>query len=455
MRPTLSSQALPKTVKELCVDLPDYLRDSERFTKTAEQAIKATFDDLVESNLDWSTYNEIARCQSDQLQYCIDTPIQCGSAQVHILGIAHSSIASVEHVTHALKHLQPTMVALESDVERTFGRTALQVPLVKAFGFDWDRLGNLSDFGGDGPTLAQLARAGLVEGKLNAEAAQFLAVLGSFSGAPEITCIAECGRLGIPLSSIDILEKLKRAQNASLAGISGSSRRIGDLPESVLRFVTGDQGILRGYFRVLYGSAQLGEVGADAILPTTLYRLCELRQRSRPCDDFLLREIHRVFRPSEFFSRIFLRDVFMACRIRDLCKAGGRILVVCGAAHAQGIRSLVGDYRIPDEILKVASSAALLTDGHLLQAAWMQFFGSLEPRLPRSIPGVELAAMTLLRRVVGDRVGKWEGKGWRVESVPPEVNERVSSDEVWAEKAGKYEMLWKGLLSGDIDAYPN
>ena len=456
MIPSLIPQKLPKVVTQVANDLPEYLRDTEQFTRAAEQAIQVACDELVASNLDWGTYNELARVKSiDQIDYCKSTPIACGPSQIYILGIAHSSLTSADQVKQAIKELSPSVVALESDVERTFGRNALQVPLLESFIFDWDRLGNLAELGGDGPTLAQLARAGLLEGKLNAEAAQFLAMLGSFTGAPEITCIGECNKQGISLASIDILEKLKRAQNASLAAIPGSSRRIGDLPESVLRFVTGDQGILRAYFRVLYGSQQLKEVGADAILPTTLYRLCELRQRSRPCDDFLLREIHRIFRPSEFFSRIFLRDVFMACRIRALAKAGGKILVVCGAAHAQGIRSLVGDFKIPDEVLTVASAAALLTDGHLLNAAWTQFFGSLEPRLPRSIPGAELALMTLLRRVVGERVGKWAGKGWLIEQVPREVSERVTCDESWTEKAKKYEELWKGLLSGDIDAYPN
>ena len=452
---TIKLQPLPQVVKDIATDLPEYLKDEEHLTRAAEAAIQAACEDLVTSQLDWPTFNALSKLPEDQFDFCVKFPVECGSAKVHILGIAHSSAASAAHVKKAIAEIQPTAVALESDVERTFGRTALQIPLLEMFGFDWDRLCDLAEAGG--PTLAQLARVGLFESNLSPEAGQFLAMAGSFTGAPEITCIAETRKFSVPLFSVDILEKLKRAQNASLAAIPGTSRKIGDLPESVLRLVTGDQGILRAYFRTLYGASQLRETGASEILPTTLYRLCELRRRSRPCDDFLLREIHRIFRPSEFFSRIFLRDVFMAARLRALARSGGRILLVCGAAHAQGIRQLLGDAKLPDEVLTAASAAALLADGEVLQAAWRQFFGPWEPRLPRAVGGGAAAAtLTVLRRVLGPRAGRWEGRGWRVENLPPQLIERESSDEAWiAAVREKYAEVWEGLLNGQIDAYPN
>jgi len=418
------------------------LKDDESLTKSTE----IVCEELVNSELDFSALQDYAKLPSDQLKFCIENSLRCGPAEIHILGIAHSSAVSAEQVRRGIREIRPTLVALESDVERTFGRASLQVPLLESFDFDWDRLGDLAEAGG-----AALARVGLFEGKINAEAAQFLAVAGSFTGAPEITCIAECKKMNIPLESIDILEKLKRAQNASLAGISGVSKKIGHLPESVLRLVTSDQGILRAYFRTLYGSSQLKESGASEILPTTLYRLCELRERARPCDDFLLREIHRILRPLEFFSRIFLRDVFMASRLRSLAKRGGKILVICGAAHAHGIRQLL-DPRLPDEVMTAAGAAALLTDGEVLQAVWREFFGPWEPRLPRAVRGD--ATLTILRRVVGARVGRWAERGWRVEEVPAEICERESSDEAWIGRNGeKYAGFWQGLQSGEINAY--
>ena len=63
--------------------------------------------------------------------------------------------------------------------------------------------------------------------------------------------------------------------------------------------------------------------------------------------------------------------------------------------------------------------------------------------------------MTLVRRVIGERVGRWHATGWQVEAVPDEVIERDSSDAAWSELvSGKYGELWRGLLSGEVDAYP-
>ena len=130
--------------------------------------------------------------------------------------------------------------------------------------------------------------------------------------------------------------------------------------------------------------------------------------------------------------------------------------MICGAAHAHGIRELIGDARLPDEVLTTASAAALLADGAVLQEGWKQFLGRLEPTLPRAVlGGARLATMTLLRRVIGERVGRWQSTGWRIEAVPEDVLERDSSDTDWSERvAEKYAELWGGLLSGEVDAYP-
>ncbi len=120
------------------------------------------------------------------------------------------------------------------------------------------------------------------------------------------------------MESVDILEKLKRVQNASLEeGCEMSSRRIGDLPEAVSRLVVDDQMILHIFNELVYGKKALAEIGADRILPTLLYRLAELNERSSVAEDFLLREIHRVFRPKQFFTRIWLGDLYMAARLLE------------------------------------------------------------------------------------------------------------------------------------------
>ena len=452
---TVFKRTLPTVVDDICADIPSYLTYESEVSKSTQLTLNAAFKDIFSQQIDWARYSSLVQASPDPLHYCLNSPIRLNNCDIHVLGIAHSSLASCQHVNQAIHTLKPEVLALESDVERTFGRTSIQLPLVQKFNCDWKVMSDLGDLGGDGPKVDELARVGLYDLKLGEEAATFLAMIGSFTGSPEISCLHACNNLSIPLVSVDLLERLKRVQNQSLESVHASTKKIGDLPESILRHVTDDQGILREYFRLVYGVDRSSPSGS--ILPTTLYRLCELKSRASPADDFILRELHRVFRPREFFSRIFLRDVYMAARVNELSHSKQRILLICGASHVEGIRDLLSqclDQKFAEN-LKTTSLACLLSDGDLLVSVWRDFFG-LEPFEPR-IPHILLneTRMILMRRLIaGSRVGVWQGRGWQVETVSDELIERQSSDSEWVAHINcRYDGFWDKLFNGEIDPY--
>ena len=441
---TVVPKRLPKVVENVCNEVPTYLQYENEMTKTGQNSLDAAFEDIFSQRIDWSTYESLNNRTSDHVEYCKSQPITVHGVSIHVLAIAHSSLASCDHVKAAISSLAPSYIALESDVERTFGRRKVQLPVVR----DCDFSQELADFGGPGPSLSDLTRVGLVDRKLPEEAAHLLAMLGSFTGAPELTCMHKADTANIPIASVDLLERFKRVQNVSLESQAGSTRKIGELPESILRMVTDDQGILRAWFKLAYQITP----EAASILPTTLHRLTELESRSTPADDFLLRELHRIFRPREYFSRIFLRDVYMAARVSRLAKSLGssRILVVCGAAHAEGVRKLLS---MPQESLQIAAAASLLQDGELLMSIWRDIFGlqAFEPRLPMNV-GVDVKPAVLRRLLIGPTAILWNGQGWSPEALPSELLDRSTSDEEWWSKVeGKYDQFWQKLL--DSEAY--
>jgi hypothetical protein len=280
---------LPKTIETLRESAPEYLlwKDGHK-TKAAMRQLSVAFEDNIATGMNWAGIAALKSDPSatDALEYCIKNPVLVGNTPVHILGITHSSDHSAEHVKLAIEQLNPAQVALESCVDRTQARVAIQLPLVELFEADWEALTDLSEFGGQGPSITELAQHGLLDGRI--DVAQFMVASGSVSGSPELTALYLAKKRQIAVESIDILESVKIVQNASIDACGYTSKR-GDLSEGVLRQVVAEEGILSEYFRIMYGGDN-----ASNIQPSFLYRLVESRKRSPPFADLLLREIGRA-----------------------------------------------------------------------------------------------------------------------------------------------------------------
>ena len=176
---------VPSTVRELCKDeVPVYLLEKEQITTAGAGKLAAAFTDIYAERIDWLKY-EMLRRESTKF-----FSSRVGECEVRIMGIAHSSRASAQAVKAAIAEFAPDTITLESDVERTFARTQLQLPVIPKThtgDCDWDLLSDIRELGGAGPSVNDLARVVLVERSLDPDAAVFLAASGSFTGAPELT----------------------------------------------------------------------------------------------------------------------------------------------------------------------------------------------------------------------------------------------------------------------------
>ena len=212
-----------------------------------------------------------------------------------------------------------------------------------------------------------------------------------------------------------------------------SSRRIGDIPESVNRLVIDDQAIMRIFLELVYGKKELEEIGADGIIPTLLYRLCELNERSSIAEDFLLREIHRVYRPKEFFTRLWLRDLYMAARIRALVEERRKILVICGAAHTAGIYELLQK----EDSLLTPSLCSLIVDQNLFLQIWRDVLKAdlFVARVPQSVNHEAMRFLIIRRLLVTDSIDVWTGTGWTKQALPVELLDEALSDQDWCTRA--------------------
>ncbi|KAF4705741.1 hypothetical protein FOZ63_018445, partial [Perkinsus olseni] len=248
---------VPSIFGRLAGSCPDYLRSSKANTKKSEAAMMTTaveeiLGDAETSCIDWSRVEGLQQkfskgSKSPQLDYCVQEPVILkNGVKVHILGVVHSSEASALNVEKALEQLQVNCVALESDLARTEARRKFQLP----FEGKWSALTDLKDMGGQGATFEELVNARLVSVSGSAERTQFLAACGSVSGMPELTAIHETKRRGLPLHSIDMLETLKLIQNNEMEKAKDTAKRIGDLPESLLRMISDEQVLRRVWMDV-------------------------------------------------------------------------------------------------------------------------------------------------------------------------------------------------------------
>ena len=439
---------LPKTLETLKDSPPEYLvwKDGHK-TKNAMRQLSVAFEDNMATSMNWVAIGALRNDPSaaDALSYCLNHPVSLGPASppIHILGITHSSDHSAEHTRLAVEQLNPSVIALESCVDRTQARVAVQLPLVEQFGADWEKITDLAEFEGQGPSLSDMAKHGLLDGGL--DIAQFLIASGSVSGCPELTALFEAKRRQLQVESIDILESVKIVQNASIDACGYTSRRQGDLSEGVLRQVVDEEGILSEYLRIMYGD------NVGVVQPSYLYRLIESRKRSPPFADLLLRELHKVYRPKQYWARIFLRDLYMAFRIRRLASKstdGRPILVVVGGAHAFGIREILkANIDLPVHV--ALSMSCLLENAETLCDAWRDVLKieSFSTSIPRTIENAESAvAMIAIAILSAPKVSLWVGSEWQVVELPP-----VNSDQFGVDRLGDLTNCHVGGGIGKVD----
>lgn len=440
------ADTLPKTLDLLRENTPDYLIWRDGGAAKQMRQMSVAFEDNIAHAINWNRIHDLKKSTESALAYCTDTPLMVDGVPVYVLGITHSSDHSAEHVAEAIARVNPGVVCLESCVDRTQARRAVQLPLVEQFNCDWPLITSLDESGG--PSLSDLAKHGLLDGPV--DVAQFLVACGSVSGCPELTALFEAKKRNIKVESIDILESIKLVQNASIDACGYTSRRQGDLSEGVLRQVIDEEGILSEYLRIMYGDG----MGGISVKPSLLYRLIESRKRSAPFADLLLRELHRVYRPKQFWSRIFLRDLYMSLRVRRVVAAARQpVLVVTGAAHVEGIRSMLAN---PIDIASHVALAfcALIDDVESLGKAWrdvlrLDMFSYV---LPRHVENAQAATTVIAASILANRrVSLWVNNSeWQVvdtSSDPDHLN-------MFSVGAGIGNVdLIQGLLDGFVDPY--
>ena len=442
---------LPKTLELFRENPPpDYMLWAGE-SKAKLRQLHAAFEDNLASSINWNQIQALMSIDSP-LSYCLHHPVSVSGVPVHILGITHSSDHSAEQVFEAIAALNPAVVCIESCVDRTQARRAVQLPLVERYNCDWPLITALDD--PQGPSLEDLARHGLLDGSM--EMAQFLIACGSVQGCPELTALFEAKRRAIKVESIDVLESVKIVQNASIDSIGYSAKRQGDVSEGVLRKIVDEEGILSEYFRIVYGDASMEGI---RVQPSILYRLIESRKRSAPFADFLLRELHRVYRGKQFWSRIFLRDIYMSMRIRRIVQqggTGGSILVIVGGAHVEGVRQILTN---PPEMQTHIATAlsVLLEDGETLCEAWRSLLGmeAFSCLLPRTIATAELAAVRIVERILreGKKISVWVNNSeWQVVDIGSLKGSEELTDFLVGNGVGKVNLI-SSLVDGLVDPY--
>ena len=432
--------------------VPEYLAWPEgQKSRNAMRQLSVAFEDNLASQIDWARISELQTSVPDALSYCVDHPVMVDGCAVHILGIMHSSDHSAEHVQKAIESLAPATILLESCVDRTQARISVQLPLVEQYNGDWQRITDCQEFGGEGPPLVQLAKHGLLDGSM--ELAQFMVASGSISGAPELSAILASKKRGTPLHSIDILESIKTVQNQSIDACGYTVRRAGDLSEGVLRQVVDEEGIISEYLRIMYGSA------IPLVQPSLLYRLIESRKRSPPFADLLLRELHKVYRSKQYWCRIFLRDLYMSCRVKRI-KGQNRMLLVVGASHVFGIRDLLAS-NIDSNTHAALSLSCLFDNADNLCQAWRDVFkiDSFSCLVPRSI-APEAGALIAMSILANPKVLLWSNHEWQFIDTGAEEGQITVNTEQRMGQLGNCAVgnsvldLTELLLDGKVNPYP-
>jgi len=448
---------LPKVAETLSENPPEYLRLNDGRSATERRQLSVAFEDNIGTSMDWGRIRQLMNDETatDALEYCIKNPIVMGGGgkSVHILGITHSSDHSAEHVKLAIERLSPGRVAIESCADRTQARVAVQLPLVEKFDGDWLNITDVLEFGGSGPSIADLAKHGLLDGSV--DVAQFMIASGSVTGCPELSALYECKKRQNPIDSIDILESIKVVQNASIDAAGYTSRRPGDLSEGVLRHVVDEAGILTEYFRMMYADNRLNQIN-----PAFLYRLIESRKRSPPFADFLLRELHRAYRPKQYWCRIFLRDLSMSFRIRRLVQNDDTrpILVIVGGAHTFGIRDILSA-NIDMSVHAALSLSCLLDNAENLSDAWRDVLriDSFSTNIPRHIDKIEAAAALISISILSaEKISLWVDGEWQVVELPQTESSSVERLEELTNfnvtGVGKTDLV-TALVEGRVDPY--
>jgi hypothetical protein len=442
------SPYIPKTL-ELFLESPppEYLVNHSADSRSKLRQLQAAFEDNIASNIDWARITSLRSSSFGdcQLKYCLESPMMVDGVPVYVLGITHSSDHSAEHVSQAIEKLNPSVVCLESCVDRTHARRCVQLPLVEKYKGDWSLITAL-DEDPKSPSLEELARHGLLDGSM--EQAQFMIASGSIQGCPELTALYEAKMRNISVESIDVLESVKIVQNASIDAFGYSSKRQGDLSEGVLRQIVDEEGILAEYFRLMYGSTNIPN-----IQPSLLYRLVESRKRSGPFADLLLRELHRMYRNKQYWSRILLRDLYMSLRIRRLAASSPNcLLAIVGGAHVEGIRQILANP--PDLPTHAALGLSVLIDSaEILCEVWRSVLGleMFSSNLPRHVDNAELKCMRIAESVIGGgdkKVSVWVPSvaEWQV------IELKHGSEDVNVTGVGTINIL-KALVDGLVDPY--
>ena len=431
-------EKIPRVALDLSENAPEYLLDSAR-SRHAMRQLSVAFDDNLSNGIDWAKIRLLKNTVSDSLSYCLDHPITVNGMAVHILGITHSSDHSSEHVAKAIEKISPCKIFLESCCDRTAARMCVQMPLVNKYNANWELLTDCVDFGGSGPSLSELAKHGLLDAE-NMDVSQFMTASGSISGSPELTVLQHYPNV----ESIDILESIKIVQNASIDTCGYTCRRAGDISEGVLRQIVDEEGIISEYFRLMYG-----DKFPDNVKPSILYRLIESQKRSGPFADFLLRELHRIYRSKQYWCRIFLRDIYMSWRIRHrLTTAQGPVLVVVGGAHVFGIRDLLTTSQIDMQTHTALALCCLLDNAKQLCEAWRDVLGieSFSLNIPKNISNSNEAALRIAACILNHpRIAYWVGEEWQVINSDPSLTANVTN-------IGQVDLA-VALLEGKIDPY--
>ncbi|KAF4737832.1 hypothetical protein FOZ63_007089, partial [Perkinsus olseni] len=245
--------------------------------------------------------------------------------------------------------------------------------------------------------------------------------------------------------------------------------------------------VFETYLRLIYGEGAVAKCGANQLDSAVAYRqatlnaarapqflparrLAELEHRSPPHADFLLGEMHRLFRPKYYLSHVFLRDVFMAYKIGALSRElseGDAVLAVVGGVHVQGIRALLSQDNPPCDIHALA---CCFVDAEVLRRVWMDVFeidlsaaasrggmfkGRLTVRIVPQADEVEQLRDELLRRIfVQKRVQQWDDAGQCWKTVEMKEAEEPAQETGGVDSAEERKAYGVLLLEGRINPYP-
>ena len=318
--------------------------------------------------MNWNRILELKKKNYSPLEYCMKEAIETPSgAKIHILGVHHSSLASHQHVKEAAeaiaavsKDKKVSVFAIESDNDRTDLRELKQMNFVRGIKGDFGQFVDSPKFqegvdNSDPRLFASLQQMGFIETQ-DWDLGCFQVCVGALSGSPELTAMYQAETQESVLESIDTLSATKMMQNEQFADLSAKfTSKMSIVPESVLRMVAEEDDICWEFLRIVHGEKALREANVHTMHPRLAHNLAEIVERSPAWCDYLFAEMNRVLRPAQFWSRVFLRDLYMAWRLRDCAyelKKKETVLAVVGASHVEGVRTALKHFYKEDELSK-------------------------------------------------------------------------------------------------------